>query len=560
MTVKMIFRELYLFSPHDKTAKRVEFKKGINVITSNQEDGTDRGKSVIMRSLYHTLGAESHFESKWDNKSKIYILKFAIDDVDYYLYRAVDLYKFFNGNRELQFMSTRSRDFAEKLLEFTGFSVMLPDRTNNKLEITPPVYNYLPFFLDQDYYDGSAYTSFKKLQMYENFKDSVLFYHLGIYDKEYFDLIRQKEKLTDLYGVHKERLDFLHAMQQDVEKKIGSGGYSSDLTELRKDVEVYRREYSDVLIKLNKSKAKLIDLRNSLFELQCLLQEMQKLSVSNEKEIHHLNQHICPECGSTITETVSLKSKRYNLGEDIVVVKNDLQIDIQAINEDIVMEESRYQLLLEQLNEYDKKVKFNNAQVNDIVRHRGLCEIRESIVSERKDVMERTDDEFARLEEIKKKVKKYNIKKKHIEEKYYELLISARMKFGLNEVEPDKFKKLTTNFCASGSNKNIATVIWYLTILKLRREFNADAIEFPVVFDSPNNVETDNEKKHALLKYILENTPTAQLILSSIGFEADEFGLVDANIITLENEKYQLLDAESYNRYAALMEELCDAK
>ena len=80
-----------------------------------------------------------------------------------------------------------------------------------------------------------------------------------------------------------------------------------------------------------------------------------------------------------------------------------------------------------------------------------------------------------------------------------------------------------------------------------------------VVFDSPNNVETDNEKKHALLKYILENTPTAQLILSGIGFDADEFGLADANIITLDNEKYQLLDADSYNKYSSLMEELCDA-
>lgn len=560
MTMKMIFRELYLFSPHDKTARRLEFREGINVITSNQVDGTDRGKSVIMRSLYHTLGAESHFEAKWDDRNKIYILKFTIDDAEYYLYRAVDLYKFFNGNKELQFVSTRSQDFAEKLQEFTGFSVMLPDRTNNRLEITPPVYNYLPFFLDQDHYDGSQYTSFKKLQMYQNFKDSVLFCHLGIYDKEYFDLIRKRETLTEVYTNHRNRLELLQTMQHDVERKIGSGGYSSDLTELQKDVEVYRREYSDILIKLNRSKSKLIDLRNNLFELQNLLQEMQELAVSNEKEIRHLNQHICPECGSIITETISLKSKRYNLGEDIVIVKNDLQIDIQAINEDIVSEETRYQLLLEQLHEYDKKVKLNTAQVDDIVRYKGLCEIRESIVSERKEVMERVDDEFIRLEEIKKRVKQYNTKKKRIEEKYYELLISARMKFGLNEIEPDKFKKLTNNFRASGSNKNIATVIWYLTILELRKEFNADAIEFPVVFDSPNNVETDNEKKHALLKFILENAPTAQLILSSIGFNANEFGLVDANIITLENEKYQLLDAGSYSKYVALMEEFCDAK
>jgi len=166
MTMKMIFRELYLFSPHEKKARRIEFEDGINVITSNQEDGTDRGKSVVMRSLYHTLGAESFFEVKWDTKSKIYILKFDIDKNTYYMYRSADLYKFFDGNKKLLFVSSRSQELAEKLKEYTGFAVLLPGRNSDKLEITPPVFNYLPFFLDQDHYDGSKYASFKNLQMY----------------------------------------------------------------------------------------------------------------------------------------------------------------------------------------------------------------------------------------------------------------------------------------------------------------------------------------------------------------------------------------------------------
>ena len=64
---------------------------------------------------------------------------------------------------------------------------MRPDRSNDKLEVTPPVYNYLPFFVDQDHYEGSKYSSFKNLQQYSDFKDSVLFYHLGIYDEKYFE-------------------------------------------------------------------------------------------------------------------------------------------------------------------------------------------------------------------------------------------------------------------------------------------------------------------------------------------------------------------------------------
>jgi hypothetical protein len=556
--MKMIFRELYLFSPHDQTAKKIEFKEGINIITSNQENGTDRGKSVIMRSLYHALGAESYLDSKWDTKSKVYILKFLVDKNQFFIYRTDNLYKLFDGDKHLLFVCTRSRELAEKLKEITGFAVRLPGR-NDQLEITPPVYNYLPFFLDQDHYDGSHYTAFKNLQMYSNFKDSVLFYHLGIYDEAYFELRRQWERLTKTHNVHCERLDLLHAMQQDIESKLGAGSYSSDIEALRKDVELYRREYAEVFSKLNKSKLKLIELRNNLLDLESLFAEMQSLSASNEKQIKQLGQHKCPECGSVITDTVSLKSKRYNLEEDIIVVKNDLQTSIQTVTHDIEFEEQKYADFLQQLQIYDEKVKFNAAQIDDVIRYRGLCEIRESVVDEKKELVDAIDDENEELDVVKKKMSAYNARKKKVEDRYYSLLVSARTKFGLNEIEPDKFKKMTTNFNASGSNKNIATVIWFLTVLSLRREFNPDAIEFPVVFDSPNNVETDNVKKHDLLQYILDNTVSSQMILSSIGFVPSEFSHDDINLITLDNEKYHLLDSNSYEKYSPLLTELCDA-
>lgn len=561
MTMKMIFRELYLFSPYEKKARKIIFQDGINVITSNQEDGTDRGKSVVMRSLYHALGAESFFEPKWDTKSKIYVLKFDIDQKTYYIYRSADLYKFFDEDKKLLFVSARSQDLAEKLKEYTGFSVLLPGKNSNKLEITPPVFNYLPFFLDQDHYDGSKYASFKNLQMYSNYKDSVLFYHLGIYNEAYFELIRQKERLSELCGEHKDRLKLLDFVQLDIEKKIGTGAYSTNLDALRKDIELYRREYSDVLLQLNKSRAKLIELRNNIVDVEALLQEMTRFGDANEREIKQLNKHICPECGTTVVDTISLKSKRYNLGEDIVILKNELQISLQNIYHEIEKEETKYQELLSRLNTYEEKIKLNTNQVDDIIRYKGLCEIRESVVDERKGIYDSLDDMETELNEVSKDIRKYNEKKKKISERYYALLVSARSKFGLNEIDPDKFKKLTNNFTASGSNKNIATIIWFLTILTLRREFNPEVIEFPAVFDSPNNVETDNVKKHTLLQYILENTKTSQLIISSIGFEAADFSdIQNINVIKMENEKYHLLEEESYKEYLDLLNELCDAE
>lgn len=176
--MKMMFRELYLFSPYEKVGKRVEFKEGINIITSSQFDGNEKGKSVIMRSLYHALGADALFSPKWAVKNKIFVLRFAIDENEYYIYRSADLYKLFNVDRTLIFVATKSSELAKKLKEITGFAVMLPARNNDKLEITPPVYNYLPFFLDQDHYEGSKFASFANLGQYSEYKDNVLFLSL----------------------------------------------------------------------------------------------------------------------------------------------------------------------------------------------------------------------------------------------------------------------------------------------------------------------------------------------------------------------------------------------
>lgn len=225
-----------------------------------------------------------------------------------------------------------------------------------------------------------------------------------------------------------------------------------------------------------------------------------------------------------------------------------MQITLLEVEKAIAEEESKYSELLEELAIYEERMKINTAQINDVLRHKGLCEIRDGIVIERKQLTDGFFQITSLLQEVKKEIKKYNDKKKAINEKYYTLLLAARTKFGLNEIDPDSFKSITKNFTASGSNKPIATVVWYLTMIKLRKQFNPDAIDFPVVFDSPNNAETDDVKCHDLIQYILDEAGDGgQLILSSIGFEASKFTSDKSiNAISLENGKYHLLDEEAY--------------
>ena len=44
-----------------------------------------------------------------------------------------------------------------------------------------------------------------------------------------------------------------------------------------------------------------------------------------------------------------------------------------------------------------------------------------------------------------------------------------------------------------------------MNLIKLKNEFNPDAINFPIVFDSPNNAESDVSKKVEVYKYLVDN-------------------------------------------------------
>ena len=557
--MRLIFRELFIFSPSEKKAKKVEFTDGINIITSSQEDGTDRGKSVIMRSLYHTMGAEGCFEKNWEGKDKVYILKFDIDGIGYYIYRSAELFKFFSDDKEVLFKSVSSRELSEKLKCYTNFAVQLPNRSE-KLEVTPPAYNYLPFYLDQDHYDGNNYAAFKNLGQYTGFRENVLFYHLGIYNEEYFKLVHSREKIKERKAKRESKLEIFKAMWESIDEKLAGISVSSSYEALRKDVAIYQKEYADVMDKLSKSKKKLIDLRNQLYEAENMLKEIDNVSKDSERKINKLRKHICPECGTELADTIQLKSKNYNLIEDVILIKNDLQISLLEYQRKIEKEEKLYEELLEQMFIYEKKLRINNKKANDVLRQKGLSELKDDVVSEQSDMINAIENDKAELKSVGSKINAYGVKKKQLEEQYYEHMMTARTQFGLNELSPDSFKKITNSVNASGSNKNIATIIWYITILELRRIFNKNAIEFPVVFDSPNNVETDNQKKYGLVQYIVNKCNSGQLILSLLGFnEKDIKTDKKINVIMLTNDKYKLLDSESYELYEDLLNKLCDA-
>lgn len=556
---KLVFRTLYIFSSSEKKAKAVSFSAGTNIITSSAVDGTKRGKSLITKCLYHTMGADCFFEPIWEEKDKIYILHFDIDGIEYYMYRCNSLFKLFDSNKNIIFKTINRNELGEKLKGIFNFAVQLPKRGEEKLEITPPAYNYLLYFLDQDRILGTQFASFDGLGQYPDFKENVLYYHFGAFDERYYEIERQLEKIHEETNIVEKKKEISEGMYEKVISNIRDVSYTQSLELLKRDVERTKEKYVSIAQELSRIRTNLINLRNERAELFASLNTLKLFDRDNEKQIKSLNNHICPFCSSPLDDTVALRISKYNTSEDIILLSNDMQIAISELERKTDKQENEYKKWLEEMKKYQDALADKHGKIDDVLAHKGYIEIKDELIRELQIIRERTEQLSQQERALKTEERGYIETKNRINTRYYELMMAAKNRFSLEEIKEKAFEKITNSFKGGGSNKPIATVIWYLNLLQLRKEFNPTAIDFPVVFDSPNNAETDLEKKGQLYKYIVEATPrNNQLIVSGIGYESEHtFGVAFENVINLDNEKYHLLCAEDYAAYSPLLVELC---
>lgn len=555
---KLQFKTLYIYSISEKRAKRIDFDGNKTMITSNSKDGTKRGKSIIMKSLYHSMGADCYFDDKWNDYEKIYIIKFAIDGADYYLFRSNNLFKLFDSDKKIIFKTVHHHDLAENLKKITGFAVELPNRKEDKLEITPPAYNYLPYFIDQDHLNGPNFSSFKNLTQYKDFKEKVLLYHFGVFNSEYFNKIKELETVNANILELNKKIEFYTEMLNKIFSDVKSISYVKNIDKLRSEIANYQHEYSTISVSLSKIKDELIKLRNEEYDISSGLNELKKIRKNNDKDIKCLLNKKCPYCDSSIDLSNKLIIRKYGVVDDIVSMVIRLQSSLEEIELEIVAKEKEYQKWLAKLSEYREMISSKNEEVNDAIKHQGYMEVKDGILEEYSALKQLLNDLEVQAKNLNKQIRQYNKLKKLVNDKYYELMLKDKIRFRLEEINPNKLKKITSVYEAGGSNKPITTVMWYMNLIRIKNEFNKDAISFPIVFDSPNNAETDFDKKIEVYKYLIDNVESNnQLIVSGIGYGEDGFtDLGFDNVIHLENEKYKLLCEKDFNENHELLDEL----
>ncbi|MFA8938371.1 hypothetical protein ACENM6_10690 [Clostridioides difficile] len=541
----LFVNSLYIFEYESKMAKKIDFKHGINILTSDEKSGNDVGKSVLLKSIYHTLGADSIFDHMWNKITKTYILNVTIKNKTYYVYRRDNLFKIYNTNFKKIFMTNNRDELSNYLSDLYSFKVMLPKRENEELELAPPVYSYLLNYIDQDHLDGSKFSSFNSLTQFPNYKENVIYTHFGLFDEEYYKAIKELEILKSEEKNKKKEREVTLNMLNKIKSYLGNLDAPESIEVLNIELNKTKEEYSNIVINLQKIKNNLMKIRNEKVDLELNIKEIELTRRNEMKKLKVKN--VCPSCSHEI-EDIDSKFIINNQIEDLIILKDELESEIIKCNRVIEKREEEYQSLLDKLHEYESNMKINDDSISNVLKHKAYIDTKDDIVLDLEIIDKKIKEIQQTIEPYDKKIKEYNSLKKKANAKYEELMKKAKKDFGLEEIDENKIKNIKNNFIARGSNRAITTIMWYLTLLAVKYEFNENAIKFPLILDSPNNVESDEIKEESLFKYIFKNTKTdTQLILSSLGFNEMQFSEFKFdNIIKLENSKYNLLNKEDY--------------
>ncbi|HBH3531875.1 TPA: hypothetical protein KSJ72_001421 [Clostridioides difficile] len=541
----LFVNSLYIFEYESKMAKKIDFKHGINILTSDEKSGNDVGKSVLLKSIYHTLGADSIFDHMWNKITKTYILNVTIKNKTYYVYRRDNLFKIYNTNFKKIFMTNNRDELSNYLSDLYSFKIMLPKRENEELELAPPVYSYLLNYIDQDHLDGSKFSSFNSLTQFPNYKENVIYTHFGLFDEEYYKAIKELEILKSEEKNKKKEREVTLNMLNKIKSYLGNLDAPESIEVLNIELNKTKEEYSNIVINLQKIKNNLMKIRNEKVDLELNIKEIELTRRNEMKKLKVKN--VCPSCSHEI-EDIDSKFIINNQIEDLIILKDELESEIIKCNRVIEKKEEEYQSLLDKLHEYESNMKINDDSISNVLKHKAYIDTKDDIVLDLEIIDKKIKEIQQTIEPYDKKIKEYNSLKKKANAKYEELMKKAKKDFGLEEIDENKIKNIKNNFIARGSNRAITTIMWYLTLLAVKYEFNENAIKFPLILDSPNNVESDEIKEESLFKYIFKNTKTdTQLILSSLGFNEMQFSEFKFdNIIKLENSKYNLLNKEDY--------------
>lgn len=555
---EMYFKSILIADIVSHKARFQQFQKGLNVITSTNNHV---GKSSLLKSLYHTLGANVKYDSVWNVNNKLFVLDFCVDNIDYRIVRQIKSFAVFKGEELILVTSKVMSELAPLLEKIFHFGIYLDSKKDGRVTLAPPVFTFLPYYIDQDNGWSELYGSFQNQEQYKKHdRMKSLYYHLSIYTKSAVELMAQRDKLQEELDTLKtdatKLLDIIEALTDEIQGIVPA----DDVAQFDKSIQISKNKIRTLVKQIGEKRNRIQELEISLEQHEHQLQviteyhTIAKTAQSNQE----IFTHSCPRCGYLYDDEIYNRVHANYLNVSDSYVKTYIGQVIISIRDDLQKEKQQYITLTKKLNNLETAYSNKEDEFDLYIRHRGISESVDKLNTRLGKNQKEQSDIRKALKDIAKELKSFP-SKKEVESKYIEFTRLNIIKLGAWNAAYDGTIKLLSPIKAQGTLENKIILSQFVGLFQTMEYFKTQTIRLPFVVDSPRGKEASQESSKEILSMIAGISMLPQVILATIDFNDYKDSLGDsaknATVITLQKHN-RLLDEADYITHEAEIEQL----
>lgn len=555
---EVYFKNLMIADLLKHTARIQFFEKGLNVVTS---EDNHVGKSSMLKALYYTLGAEVDFDSVWDKHSKLYIATLGVGEKEYRVVRFLKRFAVFEGEKLLKITESVTKELTPLLGEIFDFSVYLPNKDTGKVEMAPPAFTFMPYYIDQDKGWSGLYDSFAAINQYKS-ADRIksLYYHLNIYTKGTVELMAERDRLREhmeALTIESERLNtILSALREETVNLPPA----DTVSELEAHLAAPKKRIEQLVTQIGAIRNEIQSLETALrqhqYNLRIIKEYVSVKDKVSEGDTH--KQHICPKCGYVFDEEIfNLVRANYgSMNEDYMC--QQIQLLINSVSDKLDIAKEQYVALRQQMREEEVAYQAEKNEFDIYVRQRGLAASVRRFQKQLDEAAVEYQETDQQIKEINKELRKLP-NRKEVEEKYVECVRLNIMTLDAWDPAYDGTIRLLKPIKAQGTLENKIILAQFVGLFQTMEHFKTGATRFSFVVDSPRAKEASVTSSKDILRMIAQMKMLPQIILATIDYSEFESEMdAPAKVIVL-TEKRKLLNESDFvenEEYITSMAEL----
>ena len=548
--MNLIVTSITMVDLTNKEAKKIEFSSTKNLITSEHNH---LGKSIIMKSIYYTLGAEVYFPNPIKEVNLLTYIDFTLAEYTYRVSRLNGMFTLYCDGKFIEKYSSVGA-FGDFLVELFKFEINLVGKDQEgTITKCPPAFYYMPYYIDQENGWSTSSFSFDRMNQYDMpQRKNSYFFHLGVFDNYYVEASKHQKSNERRIVILEKENEKLNTVIETLRIGLDDTQMSFDGTSLEQAIALRQKEIKKILEELAKSRNTLIDAEDTHIQLTHDKEMLSKYIKKKDVSLLDLEKEMieCPRCGITFERTLTRKLEKTYLIES-------LHDDYTTISKELLSLEKRIEKLKivfkdnqNLLNAYEKSLandqEIYNAYLKSKATSQLLREYHEKVGANISEI-EKLKQENS---EIRKRLSSYTDEKAKTNQTYLNHFGKLLVDLDIPKGQINEESEPGTALIASGAYGPRCKIAQILAFLQTHNNVSPDAISFPLIIDSPNVLEQDKEHLDSVIRALLTWDKTDnQIIIASIEGKETAASIPGVQIISLSNPKNHLFSTEEYQLY-----------